>query len=62
MGLRQQTCGLIHARIYQICPAQVSTYTAQTPQYAQHSWTVPAYGQLIQYAPLPDAAPPATDA
>jgi hypothetical protein len=32
------------------------------PQYAPHNWTVPAYGQLIQYAPLPDAAPPATAA
>jgi hypothetical protein len=32
------------------------------PQYAPHNWTVPAYGQRIQYAPLPDAAPPATAA
>jgi hypothetical protein len=32
------------------------------PQYAPPNWTVPAYGQRIQYAPLPDAAPPATDA
>jgi hypothetical protein len=30
------------------------------PQYAPHNWTVPAYGQRIQYAPLPDATPPAT--
>jgi hypothetical protein len=30
------------------------------PQYAPHNWTVSAYGQRIQYAPLPDAAPPAT--
>jgi hypothetical protein len=30
------------------------------PQYAQHNWTIPAYGQRIQYAPLPDAAPLAT--
>jgi hypothetical protein len=30
------------------------------PQYAPHNCTVPAYGQCIQYAPLPDAAPPAT--
>jgi hypothetical protein len=30
------------------------------PQYAPHNWIVPAYGQRIQYAPLPDAAPPAT--
>jgi hypothetical protein len=29
-------------------------------QYAPHNWTVPAYGQRIQYAPLPDAIPPAT--
>jgi hypothetical protein len=28
------------------------------PQYAPHKWTVPAYGQRIQYAPLPDATPP----
>jgi hypothetical protein len=27
------------------------------PQYAPHSWTVPLYGQLIQYAPLSDASP-----
>jgi hypothetical protein len=32
------------------------------PQYAPYNWTVPAYGQRIQYAPLPDAAPPATEA
>jgi hypothetical protein len=32
------------------------------PQYAPHNWTVPAYGQRIQYAPLSDAAPPATAA
>jgi hypothetical protein len=32
------------------------------PQYAPHNWTVPAYGQRIQYAPPPDAAPPATAA
>jgi hypothetical protein len=32
------------------------------PQYAPHNWTVPAYGQRIQYAPLPDAAPPSTAA
>jgi hypothetical protein len=32
------------------------------PQYAPHNWTVPAYGQRIQYAPLPDADPPATAA
>jgi hypothetical protein len=32
------------------------------PQYAPHNWTVPAYGQRIQYAPLPDAAPSATTA
>jgi hypothetical protein len=31
-------------------------------QYAPQNWTVPAYGQRIQYAPLPDAAPPATAA
>jgi hypothetical protein len=30
------------------------------PQYAPHHWIIPAYGQRIQYAPLPDAAPPAT--
>jgi hypothetical protein len=30
------------------------------PQYAPHNWTVPAYGQCIQYAPLPNASPPAT--
>jgi hypothetical protein len=30
------------------------------PQYAPHMWTVPAYGQRIQYSPLPNAAPPAT--
>jgi hypothetical protein len=32
------------------------------PQYAPHNWTVPAYGQRIQYTPPPDAAPPATAA
>jgi hypothetical protein len=32
------------------------------PQYAPRNWTVPAYGQRIQYVPLPDAAPPATAA
>jgi hypothetical protein len=30
------------------------------PQYAPRNWTVPAYGQCIQYEPLPDAPPPAT--
>jgi hypothetical protein len=30
------------------------------PQYAPHNWMIPAYGQRIQYAPLPDAAPPET--
>jgi hypothetical protein len=28
------------------------------PQYAPHIWTVPVYGQRIQYAPLPDDPPP----
>jgi hypothetical protein len=28
------------------------------PQYAPHNCTVPAYGQCIHYAPLPDASPP----
>jgi hypothetical protein len=32
------------------------------PQYAPHNWMVPSYGHCIQYAPLPDAAPPATAA
>jgi hypothetical protein len=32
------------------------------PQYTPHNWTVPAYGQRIQYAPPPDLAPPATKA
>jgi hypothetical protein len=32
------------------------------PQHAPHNWTVPAYGQRIQYAPPPDLAPPATKA
>jgi hypothetical protein len=32
----------------------------ERPQYAPHNWTVPAYGQRIQYALLPDAPPPAT--
>jgi hypothetical protein len=32
------------------------------PQNAPHNWTVPAYGQRIQYAPPPDATPPATAA
>jgi hypothetical protein len=32
------------------------------PQYAPHDWTVPAYGQRIQYAPLPDSSPSATAA
>jgi hypothetical protein len=32
------------------------------PQYAPHNWTVPAYDQHIQYAPHPDAIPPATSA
>jgi hypothetical protein len=30
------------------------------PQYTPHNWTVPAYGQRIQYSPLPDATPPET--
>ena len=30
------------------------------PQYAPHNWTVPAYGQRIQYAPLPDDSPMAS--
>jgi hypothetical protein len=30
------------------------------PQYAPHNWTVPACGQSIQYAPLPDASLPVT--
>jgi hypothetical protein len=30
------------------------------PRYAPRNWTVPAYGKCIQYAPLPDASPPAT--
>jgi hypothetical protein len=30
------------------------------PQYAPHNWTVPSYGQRIQYAPLPEASPPVT--
>jgi hypothetical protein len=30
------------------------------PQYAPHNWKVPAYGQHIKYAPLPDAPPPET--
>jgi hypothetical protein len=30
------------------------------PQHAPYNWTVPDYGQRIQYAPLPDATPPAT--
>jgi hypothetical protein len=30
------------------------------PQCAPHNWMVPVYGQRIQYAPLPDAVPPAT--
>jgi hypothetical protein len=30
------------------------------PRYAPHNWTFPAYGQLIQHAPLPDASSPAT--
>jgi hypothetical protein len=29
------------------------------PQHAPQNWTVPAYGRSIQYAPLPDASPPA---
>jgi hypothetical protein len=32
------------------------------PQYAPHNWTVHAYGQRIQYDPLPDATPPAISA
>jgi hypothetical protein len=28
------------------------------PQYAPHNWTFTAYGQRIQYTPLPDATPP----
>jgi hypothetical protein len=28
------------------------------PQFSPHNWTVPAYGQRIQYARLPDAPPP----
>jgi hypothetical protein len=28
------------------------------PQYAPHNWTVPAYGQRTQVAPLPYAPPP----
>jgi hypothetical protein len=27
---------------------------SKRPQYAPHIWTEPAYGQRIQYAPLPD--------
>jgi hypothetical protein len=27
------------------------------PQYAPYNWTITAYGQRIQYAPLPDAPP-----
>jgi hypothetical protein len=30
------------------------------PQYAPYNRTIPAYGQHIQYAPLPEADPPAT--
>jgi hypothetical protein len=32
------------------------------PQYAPHNWMVLAYGQHIQYAPLPDAVLPVTAA
>jgi hypothetical protein len=35
---------------------------SKRPHYAPHNWTVPAYGQHIQYAPLPDATPPSTSA
>jgi hypothetical protein len=28
-----------------------------SPQYVPHNWTVPVYGQRIQYAPLPDDSP-----
>jgi hypothetical protein len=34
--------------------------TPKRPQYAPHNWTVPDYGQRIQYTPLPDDPPPAT--
>jgi hypothetical protein len=30
------------------------------PQYVPHNWKILSYGQRIQYAPLPDTAPPAT--
>jgi hypothetical protein len=32
------------------------------PQYAPHNWTVPTYGQRVQYAPPPDMASPVTAA
>jgi hypothetical protein len=32
------------------------------PQYAPHNWTVPTYGQRVQYAPTPDMDTPATKA
>jgi hypothetical protein len=32
----------------------------KSPQYDPHNWNVPDYGQRIQYAPLPEASPPAT--
>jgi hypothetical protein len=31
-------------------------------QYAPYNWSVPAYGQRVQYAPTPDMAPPTTKA
>jgi hypothetical protein len=35
---------------------------SKRPQYAPHIWTEPAYGQRIQYAPLPDESAAASAA
>jgi hypothetical protein len=66
-------CGIIlkwdyeNKHVYLSMPGYIkdSLHTYQHPMpnrthYSPHNWTVPAYGQCIQYTPLPDASFPTT--
>jgi hypothetical protein len=60
VGLCKQTCRPINARYIKDALYKYQHPMPKNPQYAPYNWTVPAYDQHIQYAPLPDASPPAT--
>ena len=58
LGLQQQNCRPLHARIHRHRTTSFPTSNTIKPQHSPHAWTAPTYGAATQWAIDADDSPP----